>query len=236
MSHSFEPFSREHLQILLAGSAGIAVVLMAGRRGGAWKTATTRGLAWINLAAWPVSLVAAWWQGAAHVPENVLPFHLCDLAAVAAGLALLTKTPLFRSLTYFWGLAGTIQGLVTPAIRETGPIFFSFFLQHFAIVAAALYLPVVLGWRPRHPLWKAVGEVFAWSVAYLCFALAVNAITGANFAYASHPPENPSLLDHLGPWPWYVFSMLGLAIVFYALLWLPFAGSRRHQEPGPIES
>lgn len=212
--------------MLLIGFAGIALVLIAGRRGGAPGTLTTRGLAWINLAAWPISLVAAWWQGGTMDLENLLPFHLCDLAAVAAGLALLTKAPLCRSLTYFWGLAGTIQGLVTPAIRETGPIFISFFLQHFAIVAAALYLPIVLGWSPRRPLSKAVGEVFAWSVAYLIFALIVNAITGANFAYVSHPPENPSLLDHLGPWPWYVLSMLGIALILYTLLWLPFVRSR----------
>jgi hypothetical integral membrane protein (TIGR02206 family) len=226
MSPSFEPFSRDHLQILLIGFAGIAAVLFCGRRGGGLEKATTRCLAWINLTAWPVSLVAIWWQGGETEIDHFLPFHLCDIAAVTAGLALLTKKPVFRSLTYFWGLAGTIQGLVTPAISETGPVFVSFFLQHFTIVAAALYLPIVLGWRPRHPLWKAVGEVLAWSVAYLVFAIVVNAITGGNFAYVSHPPENPSLLDHLGPWPWYVFSMLGLAMVFYSLLWLPFVRSK----------
>jgi hypothetical integral membrane protein (TIGR02206 family) len=229
MSHPFEPFSREHLHVLLLGFAGIAAILVCGRRGGGWKTVATKGLAWINLAAWPISLVAAWWQGGDFDLEHVLPFHLCDIAAVTAGLALLTKTPIFRSLTYFWGLAGTIQGLVTPAIRETGPIFFSFFLQHFTIVAAALFLPIVLGWRPRRPLWKAVGEAFAWSVAYLLFAIVVNAITGANFAYVSHPPKNPSLLDHLGPWPGYVFSMLGIALVFYSLLWLPFVRKKQSE-------
>ena len=226
MSHPFEPFSREHLHVLLVGFAGIAAILFCGRRAGGWLRAITLGLAWLNLASYPISLIAAWLQGGDSDIEHYLPFHLCDLAALTAGLALLTKTPLLRSLTYFWGLAGTIQGLATPAIRETGPVFFSFFLQHFAIVAAALYLPLVLRWRPRRPLWKAVGEVFAWSVAYLIFAIIVNALTGANFAYVSHPPENPSLLDHLGPWPWYVCSILGIAIVLYTLLWLPFAKSK----------
>ena len=228
MSHPFAPFSREHLLILLTGFTGIAVVLLAGRRGGKLEAVVTPFLAWLNLAAWPISLVAAWLHGGSFELENVLPFHLCDLAAFTAGIALLTRRPLICSLTYFWGLAGTIQGLVTPAIRETGPIFVSFFLQHFAIVAAALYLPLVKQWRPDQPLVRAVGEVFAWSVAYLVFAMAVNAIAGSNFAYASHPPENPSLLDHLGPWPWYLASMLGIAIVLYSLLALPFA---RRQPP-----
>lgn len=232
MSHPFAPFSREHLLILLTGFTGIAVVILAGRRGGKWETVVTPFLAWLNLAAWPISLVAAWLHGGSFELENVLPFHLCDLAAVTAGIALLTRRSLICSLTYFWGLAGTIQGLVTPAIRETGPIFVSFFLQHFAIVAAALYLPLVKRWRPDRPLVRAVGEVFAWSVAYLVFAMAVNAITGSNFAYASHPPKNPSLLDHLGPWPWYLASMLGIAILFYALLALPFMKRRDSRATG----
>jgi hypothetical integral membrane protein (TIGR02206 family) len=126
MSPSFEPFSRDHLLILLVGFAGIAAVLFCGRRGGGLEKATTRCLAWINLTAWPVSLVAIWWQGGETEIDHFLPFHLCDIAAVTAGLALLTKTPVFRSITYFWGLAATIQGLVTPAISETGPVFVSF--------------------------------------------------------------------------------------------------------------
>lgn len=159
-------------------------------------------------------------------PEQYLPFHLCDIAALAAGIALLTRNRLLGSLTYFWGLAGTIQGLVTPAITHGGPVCVTFFFQHFVIVAAALHLPIVEGWRPRRPLWKAVAEVYGWAVVYLLFALAMNAVTGANFAYASHTPENPSLLDHLGPWPWYVFSMQGIAILFFSLLCLPFLRSK----------
>lgn len=232
MNRPFAPFSREHLLVLVIGFSAVAIVLLAGRRGGRWEALATPFLAWLNLAAWPISLVAAWIHGGDFELENVLPFHLCDLAAVTAGLALLTRRPLLGSLTYFWGLAGTIQGLLTPAIRETGPIFLSFFLQHFAIVAAALYLPLVRNWRPDRPLVGAVGKVFAWSVAYLVFAIVVNAITGANFAYASRPPANPSLLDHLGPWPWYLASMLGIAILFYSLLALPFVKRRDARSKG----
>ena len=50
---------------------------------------------------------------------------------------------------------------------------------------------------------------------YLIFILTFNHFTGSNFAFVSHPPENPSLIDHLGPWPWYIFSLLGIALVLY---------------------
>ena len=222
----FRPFSNEHLLTLVLGFTCIAVFLLLGRRGGKAGRASTVVLAWLNLAANPLSALSAWIGGGELDPEHYLPFHLCDIAALTAGIALLTRNRLLGSLTYFWGLAGTIQGLVTPAITDGGPVCVTFFFQHFVIVAAALHLPIVEGWRPRRPLWKAVAEVYGWAVVYLLFALAMNAVTGANFAYASHTPENPSLLDHLGPWPWYVFSMQGIAILFFSLLCLPFLRSK----------
>jgi uncharacterized membrane protein YwaF len=53
----------------------------------------------------------------------------------------------------------------------------------------------------------------------------VNRILGTNFGFAAKPPDNPSLIDHLGPWPWYLLSMSAIALVLYLLLALPFARS-----------
>jgi hypothetical integral membrane protein (TIGR02206 family) len=156
--------------------------------------------------------------------DNVLPFHLCDIAAITAGFALLTRKPLLCALTYFWGLAATIQALLTPAITVGFPHlpFVMFFIHHFAVVTAALYLPLVEGWRPKLPLWRVPLEVYACSVIYLIFAIAANHLLGSNFGFASRPPDNPSLIDHLGPWPLYLFSLQGIALGCYFILTLPF--------------
>ena len=61
----------------------------------------------------------------------------------------------------------------------------------------------------------------------LAFAMTVNKILGTNFGFAAGPPPNPSLIDHLGPWPWYLVSMSAIAFVLYLLLALPFAGRER---------
>jgi uncharacterized membrane protein YwaF len=45
----------------------------------------------------------------------------------------------------------------------------------------------------------------------------VNARFGTNYMYLRAKPEAPTLLDLLGPWPWYV---LGGEIVAVCLLWL----------------
>ena len=227
---AFHPFTQEHYLALGVGAAVAAVFLFAGKRGGDSRKRTTAVLALINLCVYPLSLGAWLSLDGEKAWDNLLPFHLCDVAAITAGFALITKRPLLCALTYFWGLAATIQGIVTPAITVgfPAPPFLMFFVHHFAVVIAALYLPIVIGWRPKLPLWKGPLEVYGWSVIYLIFAMTVNRLLGSNFAFASHPPTNPSLIDQLGPWPWYLFAMQGIAVVFFLLLTLPFAKSNKH--------
>jgi hypothetical integral membrane protein (TIGR02206 family) len=219
----FQPFSNEHLSALIAGATMVATFLWAGKRGERSRLLATALLAFINLMAFPLNQ-AAWMTLGKPLPlDNILPLHLCDIAAMTAGFALLTKRPALCALTYFWGLAATLQALLTPALGLGFPSwpFIVFFTQHFAIVAAALYLPVVDGWRPLQPLWRDPMRVYGWSVAYLAFALGVNTLLGTNFGFASRPPANPSLIDHLGPWPWYLFSMQAIAVTLFLLLALP---------------
>ncbi|RYD37647.1 MAG: TIGR02206 family membrane protein, partial [Verrucomicrobiaceae bacterium] len=209
---------------LIVGAVVAAIFLFAGKRGGNSRKRACTVLAFINFSVYPLSLAAWLSLDSEKAWDNLLPFHLCDVAAIVAGLALLTKRPLLCALTYFWGLAATIQGLITPALTVgfPAPPYLMFFVHHFAVVIAALYLPIVDGWRPKSPFWRSPLEVMGWSVLYLFFAMSVNKLLGSNFAFASRPPDNPSLIDQLGPWPWYLVSMLGLAVVFYLLLCLPF--------------
>ncbi len=225
----FHPFSREHFVTVAIGALVVAALLVAGKRGGRARTLSTVLLAFANLASYPLSQAAWLSLGKPMELDNILPLHLCDIAAITAGFALLTKRPLLCSLTYFWGLAATFQALLTPAITMGFPEwpFIMFFVQHFAIVATALYLPIVEGWRPQQPFWKSPLEVYGWSVIYLIFALGVNSLLKTNFGFASRPPDNPSLIDHLGPWPWYLFAMQAIAVTLFLLLALPFARKPR---------
>lgn len=219
---TFEPFTAQHGYAVLAGGAVGAAFLMAGLRGGAARRFAVALLAFANLAAWPLGQLA--WIGYSKTWDNILPFHLCDVAAITAGFALLTGKHVLRMLTFFWGLAATLQALLTPAVVigfPHGP-FLMFFIHHFAVVIAALWFPVVDGWRPRTPLWRDPLHVYGWSVLYLAFAMGINQLLGTNFAFASGPPPNPSLIDHLGPWPWYLIGMQVLAVLFFLLLALPF--------------
>lgn len=227
-SNLFHPFSGDHYVTLAVGFAAIAGLIVFAKRSVGNARMVTALLAFLNLTAYPFALYA--WRDHPRSLDNVLPFHLCDLAAVVAGFALFTRRPMLLTLTYFWGIAATTQALLTPAIGIGPPHlpFVHFFVQHFAIVAAALYILLVLKWRPEMPWWKSPLTVFGISVAYQGLALLINMMLKTNFAFASRPPDNPSLIDHLGRWPFYLFAMQGIALMLYLLLALPFrkSGSR----------
>jgi len=227
----FRPFTPEHYISLAIGFTLTAVLIIFAKRSAKNQRIATALLAFLNLVSYPLALFA--WRGHPQALDNVIPLHLCDLAAITAGFALFTRKPILLTLTYFWGIAATTQALLTPAITIGPPAlpFIHFFIQHFAIVAAALYIPIVLKWRPKEPWWKTPLTVFGVTVLYQGFALLVNSILKTNFAFASRPPDNPSLIDHLGPWPVYLFAMQGLALILFLLLTLPFRAGIR--EPAP---
>ena len=162
--------------------------------------------------------------GMADNLDGVLPFHLCDVAAFIAAAALFTRNPLLCELTYYLGLGGTLQGLITPNLHYAfpHPVYFSFFHLHLFVVIASLFLPLGLGWRPRTPLIKTTTKIFFLICGYLVSVYIINSILGTNYAFIMHKPENPSLYDHLGPHPWYIGSVLALVILELVLLSLPF--------------
>lgn len=220
--HPFRPFTPEHFITLAIGISIAAALILFARQSEGKQRIVTAILIFFNLSAYPLALWS--WGDHPRALDNILPLHLCDLAAFIAGLALFSRKPFLLTLTYFWGLAATLQALITPAITIGPPSlpFIHFFIQHFAIVIAALYIPLVLKWRPERPWWKSPLKVFGISILYQGFALLINTALKTNFAFASRPPDNPSLIDHLGPWPLYLLAMQAIALILYLLLTLPF--------------
>lgn len=221
---SFHPFSTQHFATLAVGSVVLAVLIGMGKREGKPAKAARTIFAISCLGAYPMNLIAWRSLGIETSIDTLYPFHLCDIAAFIAGFAILYKNQLLRTLTYFWGLAATMQALLTPAITVGFPTapFITFFIQHFGIVGVALYLPIVEGWRPSPPFWKGPLTAFLWADVYLVFAFVVNLALKSNFGFVMHPPENPSLIDKLGPWPWYLLSFQVIALGIFKVLNLPF--------------
>jgi len=218
---AFHPFGLSHVMVLVLGAVTAIVMIRQRRR---WME---RLLMAALLLSWPLSVFCHFLAHDLGV-QNGLPVQLCDLAAWAGALALWKRRPLACELVYFFGLAGTFQGLITPNLLEDfpHPHFFSFFLNHCSVVITALY--VVLGLRIA-PRPGSVGRMLVCILSWAAAVGVLNALLGTNYAFLCHKPPVASLLDVLGPWPWYVASLVALATLFFVLLDLPFLRGRRRQ-------
>jgi len=78
-------------------------------------------LTFFCFAIYPIHQIFHSITGGAEDMESLFPFHLCDIAAFICGFALITRKPLMCELAYFWGLAGTMQGLLTPDLNHDFP-------------------------------------------------------------------------------------------------------------------
>ncbi|MCP3694623.1 MAG: TIGR02206 family membrane protein [Planctomycetaceae bacterium] len=177
-------------------------------------------LAILLITSYPANILARFWADIEITRDMILPLHLCDVAAVTGFFALVFANRLAAELTYFWGLAGTFQALLTPStcFDFPSPAFFTFFQLHSGVVIAALYLPIGLGWRPRR---GAVLRAWFWGLGYMVAAGAVNLLIGSNYGFLREKAE-ASLMDFIGPWPAYIGVMAVLALVFFVILALPF--------------
>ncbi|BDS08875.1 hypothetical protein NT6N_39150 [Oceaniferula spumae] len=192
-------------------------------------------LAFLCFAAYPINQAILSAYGGSFPLDSLMPFHLCDIAAFICGFALITRRPILCELSYFWGLAGTMQGLLTPNLAHDfpSPVFFIFFLHHGVIVITALLLPLGLGWRPRE---GAALRAFVWVLIYAGVAFIANYLLETNFGFLMHKPDRGSLLDIMGPWPWYVLCLISLAGLFFYLLSLPFKRSLQSAVSKPKEN
>lgn len=68
----------------------------------------------------------------------------------------------------------------------------------------------------------SIVRVLIWSVVYLVAAMTANFLLDANFGYLRAKPSQPSALDYLAPWPYYIVQLATLAIASTLLYYAPF--------------
>ena len=158
---------------------------------------------------------------------DILPLHLCDLAVLVGMWALLSRGQTACELLYFWGLSGTLIAMLTPDVDRAfpDPGCIAFFGLHGAVGVAAVVMVFGAGVRPRP---AANLRVFWITNAYAILAGIIDAVSGRNYLYLRHKPLNPTILDLMGPWPWYV---LAADVVAFGLFWLLMEPFRRNRHP-----
>ena len=221
---SFQAFGATHQAVLVMTVVAVILLATLRRARPVMAVVLERLLGSALLLTWPASALAHWFGGDLSL-DNLLPCHFCDIAAISGAIALWTHHRLACEVLYFFGMAGTLQGLLTPNLQADFPDarFVVFFMVHAGVVVAALHVVTAMHCPPRP---GAVKRMFALTMLYAAAAGTVNALLHTNFGFLCQKPEAASLMDHLGPWPWYIASLIALCVVFYSLLYAPFVIGR----------
>jgi hypothetical integral membrane protein (TIGR02206 family) len=154
--------------------------------------------------------------------KSDLPLHLSDLAVILAIAMLLTRSHKLFQFMYFAGLGSSIQAILTPDLGKFSfPHFryFEFFVSHGGVVLACFFMVFVYKYKPTlRSMWVTILIVNLYA-ACLFF---INKAMGANYLYIMKKPENASILNILGPWPWYLIPMEVVMILSFYILYSPF--------------
>jgi hypothetical integral membrane protein (TIGR02206 family) len=142
-SDGFTAYGTSHLVVMgMLVTGSVAVIRLGWHRrqpGRVSRECRAFGLALLTVV---IPLQVAVLTASGDDVRRQLPLQLCDLAALVASYALLTRKRWAVALTYFWGLTLVPQAVLTPDLR-TGfphPIFLLFWGMHLLVIWAALYL------------------------------------------------------------------------------------------------
>lgn len=164
--------------------------------------------------------------------DVMLPLWLCSLTAWLSPLMLVWKMERVYEFIYLMGITGALQAILTPSLTIYGfPHFrfIEFFVLHGALIVGAVWMTAVEGMRPtrRSILRVVIAMNLLWA-----FAALVNQLIGSNYLYTHTKLPTPSLLDYLGPHPWYLLAMEAIGLAFMLLLYLPFEIRDRRERAG----
>ncbi len=226
MNPEFESFTGEHW-LILAFLAGTLLTLAVTRRPARpqplspWRAAAALFLLLLGITNWLYL---------ASLGIKAIPLQLCDLTLILMAWALSRPShQAVAELAVLWALAGSAQAILTPDLTFgfPHPMFFFFFLTHGGVIVGAFYL-ITRGFARLNG--RSIFRGMLWTNGYAAAVGLVNWHRNTNFGYLAAKPEQPSLLDYLGPWPYYLLSLEAAACLLFALC----VGLGRLLQPKPV--
>ena len=221
MDVTFQAFSMEHaVPVVVAVLFGWLVIAVGLRSDERVQRLIGTGLALIVLMAIFCGSVILYVRGDFD-PKEDLPLYLCRVIAWTLPFVMWKQNRRWLGIFYFWILAGTFQGLITPDLAEGFPdyFYFRYWFLHAGLVVTIIYGLVVYKVRITWTdFWRAVLYVQFYIVAVHL----VNIAIGSNYSYTVQKPPGGSVADFLGPWPWYILGGEVIMFILSLLLMLPF--------------
>src|SRR5882724_10113134 len=224
MEPEFQPYGLPHLTVIF-----LTIVLPFALAAIVWRTKSPRAekvivgvLSAVLVLNYVVYLIFIRSRGTTTWLQ-MLPMQLCDWGMVVVIVAMCTGNQRWFEVAYFWGIGGTLQAVLTPNLRFGFPDwrFISFFTSHCGIIIGVVFLMLPRRYRP-YPM--SIVRVFLWSEFYFVVTFITDKLTGFNYGFLLHKPEAFSILSFLSDSrPLYVLELHGVALLFFLVLYVPFA-------------
>lgn len=149
-----------------------------------------------------------------------LPLDICNVTAFLMPFLMWTPSKKVHEILYFLVLAGTLQAVLTPHLYNGFPnfTFIKYWIVHAGLIVYVVFITTGFEFYPD---WKSLRKAFIAIQIYMVLLFGVNYVLGSNYFYIMEKPPVGSLLDYLGPWPWYIVVGEGLVLVLFALVLLP---------------
>ena len=225
MVTEFHTFSFQHFGMLFFLSGIATALIRKGRQSSSLKNLNTAiVIAGITFSCEIIETIVLLSLGRYDYHID-LPLFLCDISALILPFVLYSRNRKWLGILYFWTMAGTLQALLTPELKEgfPSPEFFRYFTMHGGIVIALLYSVIVFRIRIT---WRDLINAVLYAQVYLVCIHVINQILDSNYGYTIQKPIGPTILDYFGPWPWYILAGEGLMVILFLLLLLPFLFSK----------
>lgn len=150
-----------------------------------------------------------------------LPCHLCNIVAIMAPFVMWYRNRFWLGLFYFWVFVGTLNANLTPDVEYGFPhyTYFTYWLLHTGLLLLPLYAIFNYGLKIN---WKDFKNALLGINGLLVMSLIINFSIGSNYFYSRQKPEVASILDLLGPWPWYLITGQFLAVILCFIALLPW--------------
>ena len=157
-----------------------------------------------------------------------LPLHLCGMAALLTAWMLYQHSYRAYEVAYFWAVGGSIPAMLTPDLIVGFPhfSFIKFFFAHGLIIMGVIYATIVFEFRPTLlSVAKAVGA----AIVLMIFIALIDYLLDANYMYLFEKPVQNTMMDFMGPWPWYILSLIVIGTLIMFLCYLPFIFIRNNK-------
>lgn len=213
-------FGSEHLMFLLYSVILYIILLYLPGFIGISKQTIRKIFAWLVLAGKVTELIYQFFFLPSVPWVHHLPLHLCDIAHILSIIMLFTGSKRIFEILYFWSIGAVIAN-ITPEIGAQATLVrkLFFFSNHTFIVLAVGLMERYYDFRPR---FRTILKAWGILVVYALPIIPLNLVLKTNFLFLRNKPAGGSAMDYLGPWPYYIVSLLFVVLGVFIVMYLKY--------------